>query len=69
METTKYIWLNGKLINWEDAQLHALTHTLHYGGGAFEGIRAYETANGTAIFRLKDHIERLVYSSKSIGLL
>ncbi|MSV90568.1 MAG: branched-chain amino acid transaminase, partial [Actinobacteria bacterium] len=61
---TPKIWMNGKLVDWADAQVHVLTHTLHYGTGVFEGIRAYETANGPAIFRLTEHIERLFNSAK-----
>src|SRR6195952_1024022 len=49
------IWMDGKLIDWRDAKIHVLTHTLHYGMGVFEGVRAYKTGNGTSIFRLKDH--------------
>jgi len=47
------IWMDGQMVDWRDAKIHVLTHTLHYGCGAFEGVRAYNTANGTAIFRLK----------------
>jgi branched-chain amino acid aminotransferase len=61
---TPKIWMNGELVDWEDAQIHILTHTLHYGMGVFEGIRAYETARGPAVFRLTDHIERLHNSAK-----
>ena len=53
------IWMDGEKVQWRDANVHVLTHTLHYGVGAFEGIRAYETGRGTAIFRLEDHIRRL----------
>lgn len=62
METTEYIWHNGSFVRWEDAKIHILTHALHYGGGAFEGIRFYKTDKGPAIFRLREHIERLYYS-------
>jgi branched-chain amino acid aminotransferase len=58
-----FIWYDGKLVNWRDATTHVLTHTLHYGMGAFEGIRAYKTERGTAIFRLKDHTRRLFGSA------
>ena len=61
---TDKIWMNGELIPWEDAKIHVLTHTLHYGMGVFEGIRAYETARGPAVFRLTDHIERLHNSAR-----
>lgn len=60
--------MNGKLVDWDKAQIHVLTHTLHYGTGVFEGIRAYETANGPAIFRLTDHIVRLHNSAKIVGM-
>jgi len=58
------IWMNGKLVNWDDAKVHVLTHALHYGSGVFEGIRAYETDKGTAVFRLTDHMQRLLNSAK-----
>src|SRR3989337_306387 len=58
------IWMDGKLLDWEDAKVHVLTHALHYGSGVFEGIRAYETKRGPAVFRLTDHIERLFRSAK-----
>ena len=61
---TKQIWMNGRMVAWDDAQIHVLTHTLHYGMGVFEGIRAYETAEGPGIFRLTEHIERLFNSAK-----
>lgn len=53
------IWMNGEMVNWEDAQVHVLTHTLHYGLGVFEGIRFYRTPEGPGIFRLSDHLRRL----------
>ena len=65
---TPKIWMNGELVDWENARIHVLTHTLHYGMGVFEGIRAYETAQGPAVFRLTDHIVRLFNSAKIIGL-
>ncbi|MDF3885992.1 branched-chain amino acid transaminase [Cupriavidus basilensis] len=58
------IWMDGKLIEWRDAKIHVLTHTLHYGMGVFEGVRAYKTPAGTAIFRLKEHTRRLFNSAK-----
>ncbi|MGL4605814.1 MAG: branched-chain amino acid transaminase [Iodobacter sp.] len=58
------IWYDGKLVPWRDATTHVLTHTLHYGMGVFEGVRAYETPKGTAIFRLHEHTERLFNSAK-----
>jgi branched-chain amino acid aminotransferase len=57
------IWMNGEVVAWEDAKVHVLTHALHYGTGVFEGIRAYETPRGTAIFRHQDHIDRLFRSA------
>ena len=57
------IWMDGQMVPWRDANVHVLTHSLHYGVGAFEGIRAYETSTGTAIFRLKEHIKRLYDSA------
>jgi branched-chain amino acid aminotransferase len=61
---TEKIWMNGRMVDWADARIHILTHTLHYGTGVFEGIRCYETMDGPAIFRLTDHIERLHNSAK-----
>jgi branched-chain amino acid aminotransferase len=61
---TKKIWMNGELVRWDDATIHILNPTLHYGWGVFEGIRAYATANGPAVFRLTDHIRRLFRSAK-----
>ncbi|MCA1832691.1 MAG: branched-chain-amino-acid transaminase [Actinomycetota bacterium] len=58
------VWMDGKLVPWGEAKIHVLTHSLHYGGGVFEGIRAYETKRGPAIFRLSDHIARLYRSAK-----
>lgn len=64
IEKTDRIWMDGELVDWDDARIHVLTHSLHYGMGVFEGIRAYETDGGPAIFRLTDHIERLFESAK-----
>ncbi|MGH2761264.1 MAG: branched-chain amino acid transaminase [Thermoleophilaceae bacterium] len=64
MNTADLIWLNGEFVAWEDAKVHVLTHSLHYGTGVFEGIRAYETERGTGIFRHQDHLDRLEASSK-----
>jgi len=61
---TEKIWMDGELVDWADAQVHVLTHTLHYGTGVFEGIRAYATDRGPAVFRLTPHIERLFRSGK-----
>jgi branched-chain amino acid aminotransferase len=60
--------MNGSLVNWDDAKVHVLTHTLHYGTGVFEGIRAYNTPKGPAVFRLTEHIERLHNSAKIMGM-
>jgi len=62
------IWLDGKLVPWRDAKVHVLTHTLHYGMGVFEGVRAYNTDKGTAIFRLQEHTDRLFRSAKILGM-
>jgi branched-chain amino acid aminotransferase len=63
MQETEKIWMNGELIDWADAKIHIGTHGLHYGTGVFEGIRVYETAAGPAVFRLTDHLKRLVNSA------
>jgi len=68
MDPTKYIWQNNQLIPWDQANIHVLSHTLHYGSGVFEGIRIYKTARGTAIFKLQDHIQRLFYSANILGM-
>jgi branched-chain amino acid aminotransferase len=60
--------MDGELVEWRDAKIHVLSHTLHYGCGAFEGVRAYETVNGTAIFRLQEHTERLFNSAKILRM-
>ena len=62
------IWMDGQMVEWRDAKVHILTHTLHYGCGAFEGVRAYNTVNGTAIFRLQEHTERLMNSAKILRM-
>jgi branched-chain amino acid aminotransferase len=62
------IWMDGALVDWRDAKIHVLTHTLHYGCGAFEGVRAYETPAGTQIFRLREHTERLFNSAKILRM-
>jgi branched-chain amino acid aminotransferase len=63
-----FIWLDGKLVPWRDATTHVLTHTLHYGLGVFEGVRCYPTAAGPAIFRLRDHTDRLFRSAQIFGM-
>ena len=62
------IWMDGQMVDWRDAKIHVLTHTLHYGCGAFEGVRAYKTADGPAIFRLREHTERLFNSAKILRM-
>ncbi len=62
------IWMDGQMVEWRDAKVHVLTHTLHYGCGAFEGVRAYDTVNGPAIFRLREHTERLFNSAKILRM-
>jgi branched-chain amino acid aminotransferase len=68
MQPTKHIWMDGEFVDWDDATIHVLSHGLHYGTGAFEGIRAYETDRGPAVFRLTEHIERLARSCKALGI-
>ena len=62
------IWFDGELVDWREAKVHVLTHTLHYGMGVFEGVRAYDTPQGTSIFRLQDHTDRLFNSAKIFGM-
>ena len=64
MNEADFIWMNGEIVRWEDARIHVLTHALHYGSGVFEGIRAYETERGTAVFRHQDHLARLKRSGE-----
>ena len=64
MDAAKYIWMNGKFVAWDDAKVHVLTHTIHYGNGVIEGTKAYKTDRGYAIFRLNDHTKRLKESAK-----
>src|SRR5205814_9540448 len=64
MQELDKIWMNGELVDWADAKIHVGAHGLHYGSGVFEGIRAYETAKGSAVFRLSDHLRRLENSAK-----
>jgi branched-chain amino acid aminotransferase len=66
MKEAKYIWMDGDFVDWKDAKTHILTHTLHYGNGVFEGTRAYQTDKGLAIFRLRDHTQRLLDSAKIV---
>ncbi|HEV8692511.1 MAG TPA: branched-chain amino acid transaminase [Ideonella sp.] len=62
------IWMDGQMVEWRDAKIHVLTHTLHYGCGAFEGVRAYDAVGGTAVFRLREHTERLFNSAKILRM-
>ena len=64
MDAAKYIWMNGEFVAWDDAKIHVLSHTLHYGNGVIEGTKAYKTEKGYAIFRLNDHTKRLKESAK-----
>lgn len=64
MAKTKYIWMDGKFIDWDNATVHILSHVIHYGTGVFEGLRCYKSPNGPVIFRLKDHTQRLFNSAK-----
>jgi len=68
LKKASYIWMNRKFVKWDDAKIHILTHTLHYGTGIFEGIRCYNTIMGPAVFRLKDHMKRLENSARLIGI-
>lgn len=65
MEASHHIWLDGELVAWDEAKIHVLSHGLHYGTGVFEGIRAYETPRGPAVFRHHEHMERLVRSARA----
>jgi branched-chain amino acid aminotransferase len=68
IESTEFIWFDGEFIPWDEAKVHVISHTLHYGSGVFEGIRAYKTDRGPAIFRLGEHLDRLRYSCEAIRL-
>jgi branched-chain amino acid aminotransferase len=68
MEPSRVIWVDGEFVPWDEATVHVLSHGLHYGAGVFEGIRAYETPTGTAVFRLTEHMERLHRSAKAYGI-
>lgn len=65
---TDYIWMDGELVPWDDANVHVLTHTLHYGLGVFEGIRCYDTDRGPAVFRLREHMERFENSAELVKM-
>jgi len=68
MEPVDYIWMDSELFEWDDAEVHALSHGLHYGTGVFEGIRAYEVDGEPAVFRLEEHVERFIDSAKIMGM-
>ena len=68
MQELEKIWMNGELIDWADAKVHVGTHGLHYGSGVFEGIRAYETSKGSAVFRLTDHLQRFQDSAQLLNM-
>ena len=68
MRETEKIWMNGELVDWADARIHVGSHGLHYGSGVFEGIRAYETEKGTAVFRLNDHLKRFENSARLLQM-
>lgn len=68
MDKTEKIWLNGKLVDWEDAKVHVLAHAMNYGSGVFEGIRVYHTPKGLAVFRLKEHAQRLIDGCRIMGI-
>ena len=63
-DEARWVWMNGTIVPWSGATLHVSAHTLHYGSGVFEGIRCYETIDGPAIFRLREHLQRLVDSAR-----
>jgi branched-chain amino acid aminotransferase len=62
------IWMDGELVDWDDAQIHVLSHVVHYGSGVFEGVRCYDTVDGPAVFRHREHYERLANSAKALGI-
>ncbi len=68
MNEAKYIWMDGEMLPWADAKVHVLTHTLHYGNAVFEGTRAYQTADGLAIYKLEEHCKRLYNSAKIVAI-
>lgn len=68
MNEAKYIWMDGEMVPWAEAKVHVLTHTLHYGNAVFEGTRAYQTADGLAIFKLEEHCKRLYNSAKIVAI-
>ena len=67
-DQSKFLWFNGKIVPWQEAKVHVMSHALHYGSGVWEGIKCYKTNNGPAIFRLKEHIDRLFNSAKNYDI-
>jgi branched-chain amino acid aminotransferase len=63
LQATEKIWMNGSFVKWDDARVHILTHSMHYGTAVFEGIRCYKTDTGSAVFRLQEHVDRLFDSA------
>jgi branched-chain amino acid aminotransferase len=68
METTKYIWMDGENVPWDEAQISVMTHALHYGTAVFEGIRCYDTDKGPMIFKLKEHVDRFFFSAETLSM-
>ena len=68
MDKNSLIWYNGNMIGWDDAKIHVMSHVIHYGSGVFEGIKCYDTNNGPAIFKLNEHIQRLIDSGEKYGM-
>lgn len=68
VKTTKFIWMDGRFVKWKDAKVHIMTHALHYGSAIFEGIHAYKTEKGTAIFRLGTHLNRFLHSARALSM-
>jgi branched-subunit amino acid aminotransferase/4-amino-4-deoxychorismate lyase len=68
LNPTRFVWFDGELVPWDQANVHVLSHGLHYGSGVFEGIRAYATSRGPAVFRLSDHMRRLEASARAYGI-
>ena len=64
MKISPKVWKNGELIDWDDARIHVMSHVVNYGSSVFEGIRCYKTAKGSAVFRLTEHMQRLINSAK-----
>jgi len=67
IEKAKFIWMDGKLVPWDEAKIHILSHVIHYGTGVFEGLRCYKTKKGPAIFRLKDHHRKVIQFGEDLS--